>query len=97
MAKAVKMGGKEGQSVVGQFDCFEISATENGRWRVFTSCVIVMVESDVLNILLRYNPYPFPYVLVAKFAIIVKVEPFPYVLVAKFATVIKVKRFRSKE
>ena len=34
MAKAVKMGGKEGENVVGQFECSDISATENGRWLV---------------------------------------------------------------
>ena len=55
---------------------------------------IVMVQSDVLEILLLYNPRPFPYFLVAKFAIIVKVEPFPYVLVSKFAIVVKVKSFQ---
>ena len=55
---------------------------------------IVMVQNDVLDILLLYNPYPFPYVLVAKFAIVVKVEPFPYVLVAKFAIVAEVKSFQ---
>ena len=35
---------------------------------------IVMVQSDVLDIHLRYNPHPFPYVLLSKF---------PYVLLAK--------------
>ena len=54
----------------------------------------VVNKSDVLEILLCYNPHPFPYVLVAKFSIVVKVEPFPYVLVAKFAIVVKVKSFQ---
>ena len=55
---------------------------------------IVMVQNDVLDILLLYNPYAFPYVLVAKFATVVKVEPFPYVFVDKFAIVVKVKSFQ---
>ena len=53
---------------------------------------IVMVQNDMFDIVLRYNIHPFPYVLEAKFSIVIKVQPFPYVFVAKFAIVVKVKR-----
>ena len=45
-----------------------------------------MVQSDVFNIHLRYNPDPFPYVLVAKFPynLLPKVQPFPYVFALPF-------------
>ena len=42
----------------------------------FTWCVIVMLQSDVLDILLHYNPHTFPYILAAKFAIVIRVKSF---------------------